>query len=459
MNEIYPDYDPKWIITPRETTVIIPVADPANPRFPITLTTILENQPICLYIITSSRAHRREAEKVLSVFRESYPNTIIGLSDLPTPDKYQQLAHAMSRVETKGVVIASDSVYWTSQDTLRHILIPFRDHMVGVVTIPHVIRRTHPIRTWSETSVLNLCHCLRAARQAAFDRRNDALDGFTLHDDTTAAFRTQMFQTICPHAEWLTEQAVRKGWNIKHQSRDETLVDAAAPQEQFVSYFVAEIVRARAVWRGTFASFFYPMFWDRFPSSFLFVRLPRVWSFPLLWDAALVFLYSASDLAGSIQEEDGVSKGLPFWLLIAGMVAMDWIKVSECWKLSHFDLQLFACQILGTYLHSIIKLVALLTMWIPELPADARSEEEKRKSNAGLSDPDFDEWNLYNKENNKEIWDWGSAQVQMEPGTEIPRELKHWEKKLAEHGYLKIKPAAKKPKYEWPEIDRKWSSL
>ncbi|OLN95753.1 hypothetical protein CCHL11_02719 [Colletotrichum chlorophyti] len=374
--QVYPTWNRK------DVTVILPTIDPDNGKFIECILSVLENRPAAILVVTVGARMRARCEVIADHYRKLYPSTEIGVSAVPHPSKRRQVAHAVPHVRTEFTVLADDHVFWPSRDFLTSALAPFESVSVGVVATWKRVRRTTPGK-WSIPSILNLIGCLYLQRHNWELRSSNALDGGVfVVSGRTAVYRTRLLkatglmhrfcnehfffglfggeQGLGPDDDnFLTREAYKLGWDIKFQETEDCVIETTLGDESLTK-FRGQLVRwARTTFRSNPCMLMrvQDVLSGRMPYTYFAVYLAALCNFALLWDGALV-----CSMYNSIFCHDGFSSDamgyLVFWIL--------WSKTIKLWP--HIfrhpeDIPLLVCQIIFGYVHSFIKLWALVTFW------------------------------------------------------------------------------------------------
>ncbi|GJD00486.1 glycosyltransferase family 2 [Colletotrichum higginsianum] len=370
---------PTW--SRRDVTVILPTIDPDNSKFDECIISLLENRPAAILIVTVGARMRARCEAIARAYRRDYPSTEIGVSAVLHPSKRRQVAHAVPHVRTEFTVMADDHVFWPSRDFLPSALAPFEDMNMGIVATHKRVRRTTP-GEWSRPSVVNLIGCFYLLRHNWELRASNAVDGGVfVASSRTAVYRTRLLKAdgvmdrycnerfffglfggkegLGPDDDnFLTREAYRRGWGVKFQQTEDCTVETTLGDES-VAKFMGQLVRwARTTFRSN------PCMlvrvtdvsnW-RMPFTYFAVYAAALFNFALLWDAALLVSLSCSTWSDGLLSRN-VGK-LVLWIL--------WTKTIKLWPhiVRHpADVPLLIFQVLFVYVHSFIKLWALVTFY------------------------------------------------------------------------------------------------
>ncbi|KZL84195.1 glycosyltransferase family 2 [Colletotrichum incanum] len=370
---------PTW--SRRDATVILPTIDADNTKFDECILSILENRPTSILIVTVGARMRARCEALAQAYRRNYPSTEIGVSAIPHPSKRRQVAHAVSQVRTEFTVLADDHVFWPSRNFLPSALAPFEDENTGIVATYKRVRRTTPGK-WSISSIVNLIGCFYLLRHNWELRASNAIDGGVfVVSGRTAVYRSKflkssgLMQRFCNEHfffglfggkqglgpdddNFLTREAYKHGWNVKFQQTEDCTMETSLGDES-VAKFIGQLVRwARTTFRSNpcmLTRISGVSSW-RMPFTYFGVYGSALFNFALFWDAALIISLSYSTWSDGLFSMN-VGK-LVLWIL--------WSKTIKLWShILHYpsDTPLLIFQVFFTYVHSVIKLWALLTFY------------------------------------------------------------------------------------------------
>lgn len=359
-------------LKPEDCTIIIPTVDPENAGFRECLTTVLQNKPGAILIVTVGSSKLKLVEEVVAPFRESSPSTEISVTQTAVANKRRQVCHALPLVKTAITVLVDDHVYWPSERFLPTILAPFEDPKVGGLGTNKAVRREG--WGWSMNSVYNFWGCVYLERHNFEIAATNAIDGgvFVLSGRTSAhrtcilqdpdfiqGFSNEMFffgkfGPINPDDDnFITRWEVKKGWKLKIQYCDDARIetDLGNPGK-----WTAQCLRwVRTTWRSNSCSLFTDrtVWWSQ-PWCVYAVYWASFFNFALFYDIALICTLQQTTFGSS-------------WKALA--LLGSWIFASKMVKLiPHFrrcpaDILLIPAYIPFAYWHSFIKLYALFTFY------------------------------------------------------------------------------------------------
>ncbi|KAH6884510.1 glycosyltransferase like family 2-domain-containing protein [Thelonectria olida] len=348
----------------QDVTVIVPTVDPSNRDFNECINSILINRPAELFVVTVGDKLRRECMQVLEPLTTCALETRISVSAVSKPSKRRQVAHAMPQVKTHITILADDHVFWLSKDFLTSVLAPFENVHVGIVATPKRVVRTTPGKHgWS--SIVNFIACNYLQRHNWELRASNAIDGGVfVVSGRTAAYRTQFLadeellarysnekffmgllggdQGLGPDDDnFLTREAMKKNWLIRFQDTEEATIMTTLGEWP---KFKGQLTRwARTTIRSNPVMLRDAPFVVRYCWSAFMVYWVGLVNFALLWDAALI---------ASLVKARGTSN-----------MASKMVKIIPHFMRHPRDMGLVFYQIAFAYVHSFIKLWALLTFW------------------------------------------------------------------------------------------------
>jgi hypothetical protein len=359
-----------------DVSVILPTIDPNGPDFEECVRTILENQPAELMVVTVGQRLLGECKRVLRGMQHYSRHTEVTVSSLPIASKRRQVAHAMPHVKHAITVLADDHVFWPSKNFLPSLLAPFESPRVGVVATKKRVRRTTPGNLgWA--SAINFVACNYLQRHNWELRASNAIDGgLFVVSGRTAAYRTRLLQNpglmarFCNEKfffglfgggmglgpdddNFLTREIMKMGQEIKFQDTADATIETTLGEWP---KFRGQLIRwARTTFRSNPVMLRDAKFLRTYTWSYFMVYVVGMLNFALLWDGLLVFsVWKSSPLDTEKQ------------LLLRVAAFIFWTKTVKLWPhfLRHpFDLLLMPYQVIFAYLHSILKLWALLTFW------------------------------------------------------------------------------------------------
>ena len=372
-------------LTTKDVTVIVPTVDPFNADFSECIRSIVANDPYAIVIVTAGgNPNLDEATR----YRDLYPQSTIFVSGSLHANKRKQLVQGFRQVHTVVTVLCDDHVF-LPPNFLNAVLAPFENDLVGAVgTSKRVRRETDPPGTLSWRSFWNLMGVLYLERANFTSRGTNAIDGgISVISGRTAAYRTSilrdqvfikaflkeyiLFGLIGPlntdDDNFLTRWVINMGWKIKFQAGEEaTMVTTLGHYPKFL----LQCIRwSRTTWRSDFVSLFRDrVIWRALPWSTYAVYVSSLFNFALIYDAALVYTFyyaegakEATPGSEAWSEEGGSWKWM--WALVLWILGAKMVKVAPYFWAHPWDLLLLPGYIVFGYLHSFIKLYALLTFW------------------------------------------------------------------------------------------------
>ncbi|KAK5199536.1 hypothetical protein LTR92_000076 [Exophiala xenobiotica] len=395
-------------ITERDVTVIIPTVEPGNPDFAEYLASVLANHPRTIHVVTVGRELLAQARVIIRPFALAHPHTDIHITTTGVANKRRQVAHILLHVRTAITLLVDDHVFWPSPRFLATAIAPFENPSVGAVGTNKRVRR-EDTSSFGFRSFWNVMGCLYLERHNFEIRATNSLDGgvFVI-SGRTCAYRTCILQSPqflkgylherflkgmfgplnADDDNYITRAVVAGGWKIKIQYSDDAMIETTLGT---YPKFLSQCLRwARTTWRSNPASLRDCHVWRTQPWCVYAVYLTSFVNFALLYDALLFYTLGRTTFAAASAD---TGAGVQAWKVLAL-----WIFASKMVKLvSYFtrhpkDLVYLPGYICFAYLHSLIKLYALLTFWVTawggrDLDSISRSAspETKTEIEAGSS--------------------------------------------------------------------------
>lgn len=380
----------------RDVTVIIPTVEPGNKDFKECLVSIWKNRPREVFVVVVGEAMRTYTHSIINQLslkrskRTSRKQTKITVLSTNQANKRSQIVDALQNVQTKIVALSDDHVFWCSAKFLPTVLAPFEDPQVGGVCTNKRVRRDVQLSWWA--SIWNMLGALYLERHNHEIRATYTVDrGIFVASGRTALYRTEILKTTefqqgftneyllgfskladnggCITRCWyrllswfgtvstgddnyITRYLVRNGRNIVVQYCQDAVIETTLGDSR---KFIPQCVRwSRTTWNSNAASLFIDRtVWRRQPWSVYAVYLTSFVNFALLYDPALLYIFSQT----TWRHQLGL---LPLFI---------WIMLSKLVKLTPYflrhprDLIFLPFYYLFAYSHSLIKLFALLTFW------------------------------------------------------------------------------------------------
>jgi hypothetical protein len=391
-------------ITERDVTVIIPTVEPGNPDFAECLASVLANHPRTIHIVTVGRELLAQARAIVQPFALAHPQTDIHITTTSVANKRRQVAHVLPHVRTAITLLVDDHVFWPSPRFLATAIAPFENPSVGAVGTNKRVRRedTSP---FGFRSFWNVMGCLYLERHNFEIRATNSLDGgvFVI-SGRTCAYRTCILQSPrflkgylherflmgmfgplnADDDNYITRAVVAGGWKIKIQYSDDAMIETTLGT---YPKFLSQCLRwARTTWRSNPASLRDGRVWRTQPWCVYAVYLTSFVNFALFYDALLFYTLGRTTFAASA-DTVGVQawKVLPLWIFASKIV-----KLVSYFTRHPKDLVYLPGYICFAYLHSLIKLYALLTFWVTawggrDLDSISRSASPETEIEAGSS--------------------------------------------------------------------------
>ena len=356
----------------QDVTVILPTIDPNGPDFKECVQSILANEPGALLVVTVGSRLLDECKKVLTELKKDAPNTRLSAGSYPIASKRRQVAYAMPLVDTAITIMADDHVFWPSTNFIPSIVAPFENPRIGVVATKKRVRRTTPGKiSWD--SLVNFIACNYLQRHNWELRATCGIDeGVFVVSGRTAAYRTsflkdpRLLNRFCSEKfffgryggsiglgpdddNFLTREALKRGLRIRFQDTEDATIETTLGEWP---KFSGQLLRwARTTFRSNPVMLRDKGFFERYTWSYFMVYFAGLVNFALLWDATLVLTYVMSDLC----------EKWPVSFLLGWMFFTKTIKLWPHFYRYPSDIFLMPFQVTFGYMHSIIKLWALVT--------------------------------------------------------------------------------------------------
>jgi len=356
---------------PKDVTVILPTIDPDNEDFVNCLVSCEANHPGKIIVVTvgtelGAKCHAKIQN--LDKAKPLNPKPIIIL--YPQANKRRQVAHALADVETELVALMDDHVMWGDK-FLETAIRPFEDKNVAFVgTNKRVVRKEHDT-LWGR--ILNMIQCLYLERHNheiissstmvfggpfVVSGRTSLIRSCVLKDPSLLEhFKNEriLFGMFGPIAaddnNFLTRAVVARGLKIKIQATPETLI--VTNLGKWAKFRGGLIRWARTTWRSNSASLLNRNIWYYQPWNVYAVYLSSFTNFALFYDVALIAAFA-------------LATDYPPWalaLLLLWILFFKMVKPCSYFCRHPQDLVLLLAYFAFTYIHSFIKLYALMTFW------------------------------------------------------------------------------------------------
>ncbi|KEF51613.1 uncharacterized protein A1O9_12248 [Exophiala aquamarina CBS 119918] len=354
-----------------DVTVVIPTVDPNEPDLIECLLSVLLNHPKEVRIVTAGKLNEKLVQEKIKAFQPRFPNVKISGSSIETANKRKQIAHVLPSISTAITVLADDHVFWRSKEFLVSIIAPFEDATIGAVAPHKRVRRDSHGFGWK--AFWNFLGAIYLERHNFELRATNAVDGgLFVVSGRTAAFRSEILQDsqflyeytheriffgkiALPNVDddnFITRWVVRKGWKLKfQQTRNSTMETSLGKYPKFIS----QVLRwNRTTIRSNAASLLTDRtVWKTQPWCVYAVYLTSFVNFALFYDAVLLYSFTKTTFFSNYN------------LVLLGTLVL----LSKLIKLiPHFyhhpaDLIYLPGYYVFAYLHSFMKLYAMLTFW------------------------------------------------------------------------------------------------
>ncbi|KAK9793514.1 putative Glycosyltransferase 2-like domain-containing protein [Seiridium cardinale] len=364
------------LISPRYTgqdvTVICPTVEPWGDVFRMCCETVCLQFPHAFYIVVGREALVKPAEDVCAGLRVRFPKIDIQVHASPSPGKRIQIDHVIPRIATEITVLIDDHVFWArSGDFLTHGILPaFEDDHISLVGTSKrvIIEKNQSLwkTFWNFIGATYLeRHNFEIMATTTIDGGIFAVSGRTcairsniLHDPE---FRHRyLHETIgflsfvsgelgADDDNFTTRYMLEKGWGVKIQS---------FPIETTLGWFPKHLLTstrwARTTFRSNPRTLLMKRAWLTQPWSVYGVYLAGMINFALVFDPLLVYLFRKTSWNSDWHD---------FRLLIVWILASKLIKLWPYFRRHPEHLYLAPGYVVFAYVHSFIKLHALLTFY------------------------------------------------------------------------------------------------
>ncbi|KAL3490334.1 hypothetical protein BJX62DRAFT_252120 [Aspergillus germanicus] len=345
-----------------DCTVIIPVVNPQSQQFEECLMSCLINEPAVILVVTSSAEMTSITKRLMIPFMHRFPYTQIAVKTANGANKRLQIATGLSYVNTRITVLLDEHAIWPSARFLPDLLAPFANPRVGIVGTTKRARRGPEGFNW--TSFLNMLGAIEVDRESRDIESTCAIDGgVSAVSSLTSAHRSEILSNpaflsvytweylgwgmLGPFAvdegatdNFITRWTVREGYTARIQSSHDACVES--------------LRKARTSFRSSCASLTSLISWFRHPWCTYAVYATTIFDIPLLYDAALIYTLWESRL-GEQQHA--------FFYLSRVMLGAKLLEVIPYFLREPQDVFMAPGYLLWSYVQSILKLFAMLTVW------------------------------------------------------------------------------------------------
>ncbi|KAJ0420350.1 hypothetical protein BJY00DRAFT_313023 [Aspergillus carlsbadensis] len=359
-----------------DCTVIIPVANPDSPQFQECFMSCLINEPAVVLVITSSAEMTTLTKQLTIPFMDRFPYTQIAVKTANAANKRLQIAAGLSYVNTKITVLLDEQAIWPSARFLPALLAPFSNPRVGIVGTTRRARRGPEGFTWP--SFLNMLGAIEIDRESLDVQATCAIDGgVAAVSNLTSAHRSEIisnpafikaysWEYFCwgmlgpfpvdqnANDNFISRWTVKEGYTVRIQSSHDACIEIALEDSGTLDFLTKSLQKARTSFRSSCASLTSPITWFRHPWCTYAVSASSLLDIPLLYDAALVYTLWESRL-GEQQHA--------FFYLSRVMLGSKLLEVIPYFLRESHDMFLVPGHLLWSYVHSILKIVAMVTFW------------------------------------------------------------------------------------------------
>ena len=349
-----------------DVTVIVPTTYQSPGELVQCLKSSMRCSPAAVLIVTSYA----KLEVVKTCCAINFSGKTVRVLGVQKLNKRRQMLKALEEVKTSTTVFADDDVFWPVE-YLDYLLAIFENPDVGAGgTRQRVRRNKEKINFWN---FLGICYL---ERRVWNNVTTQAIDGsISTLSGRTAAYRTEILQTeefleYLVSDSWLgkklnsdddkalTRYVYSHGWDIAMQFDGRAIVETTLHDN---SKYLSQCMRwGRAHWRGNFTVMTNEAYWlsSRYWWGAYVIYFGQFQTPAFLVDGILISL-----LISGLRE-------LPVYRTLGAILLGSWILGTKVLKLiPHFrchpeDLKFIPIAILFSYLHGIINVHALLTLYV-----------------------------------------------------------------------------------------------
>ncbi|KAK7958046.1 capsule polysaccharide synthase Cps1 [Apiospora saccharicola] len=383
----------------RDVTVVIPTVEPGDPTFRRCLKSVCINTPARVYIVTVGKALQQVAEKAMEAVRGDHPGVDIQVCHTPVANKRRQLDFVVkdfvNPIETPITFHVDSTAIWPA-GFLPQALAPFEDPEIGLVGTSKRVERlesgTSSELSWNRRGAFYL------ERHNYECESSDALGGgHFIISGRTEGIRTSILQDenfrqgylderIClgmpflPDAinnigpivadddnyilRWCVDHDIgvkfQSNFNSKGTGIDDNCVVRIADMGKHHRYYGQCLRWARTTFRSNPRTLLSWHAWRRHPWSMYGVQLATLTNFAAVQDPLQIYLFRQvlySLISDSTYRAWGLAGLVALILCSKTIKLMSWLRryPSDCIYLPS--------QIVFVYVHSGIKLRAMLTFW------------------------------------------------------------------------------------------------
>lgn len=364
------------LFTERDCTVIIPTMDPSNINFTECLSSVLRSGPAAVHIVTFGDDLARLAEQVVERLQSSEGrNVAVQVRATKFASRRRQIASVLPFVRTRITIVVDDRVLWPSSKFLPAAIAPFEDLRVGGVATNKRARRT-TTTGFGFRAFSNFISALYLEQHNFETRAANVIDGgFLVDSGSTYVYRTSILQDSSLLSRYTNEQCfsglfgpsnaeddsfmtrwlLTQGWKIKVQEDEHSLIEAQFFDfPETLCHHWKSVCWAQMTCKSNAASLLTdPTVWLSQPGSVYAVYFSQLINLPVLYDAALFYALSRTDLYGA--RAMGV---LGTWIIASKMV-----KLLPYLYRHPRDLIYLPGYFAFAYLGRFIELSLLLTFW------------------------------------------------------------------------------------------------
>ncbi|QSZ35559.1 hypothetical protein DSL72_008429 [Monilinia vaccinii-corymbosi] len=361
-------------VLPSDVTVIIPSIGDFGAEFIETVESVLANNPAKIIISTVGTKNLIQARRVVEEIMRTQclPGRTIEVVAIHQPSKRAQCVHASLIVKTDIIAYADDHVIWLPT-FLHSALAELEDPCVGIVgTCKRVIR--DPGKNWSD-SIRNLIACLYLERHNFEMTATYNIDGGVwVISGRTCLVRTDIMQSIeyrqeflsetflgvgpvgCDDDNFTTRYMLNHGWKTAFHNRPEAMIYTTLGTAGGWTKFTQQLLRwARSTWRSYSKTLFIDgQCWKAAPWTTYSMFTSGLFNIAIIYDPLLFISLFQSDFYSPANHAGAYLA----WVLLLSKLTKTWHfhmrnKKDMIWTIP--------VGILFSYIHGLIRLVALLT--------------------------------------------------------------------------------------------------
>ncbi|KAM0441162.1 hypothetical protein ACHAPT_000468 [Fusarium lateritium] len=287
----------------RDCSVIMPITDPESKDLECCIRSILQNNPMYLYIVGIGLEARDRLETRLKDIRPEFPKTQIGIGAVERASKRRQISHAAKSVETRITIVVDDNVHWPA-GFLKAAMGPFENGLVTSITVPKCVQIAPSDLFWG--TVWKRLANFHYAHLHVQNRAASAYDSSAILLGSTVLYRSYTLSQVVDDYETehcffgrigaLTadEHAFYNQYFLQHDDLLAVPFSPGATAEVALytfSDFIADCERhIRSTWRISASMVTFRESY-RYPWGLYATWLSELASFTLIWDVAIITMF------------------------------------------------------------------------------------------------------------------------------------------------------------------------